>query len=98
MYKTDRKIDFEMSLIVVEAIRGRRASFIILTATISGIFWWTDKLIYFSSIDGFLPYYMVSVVLEKVNIIPVANVGLCGTLRAISGTCTRNHKINVAII
>ena len=34
----DSKIGFEMSLIVVEAIRGRRASFMILTATVSEIF------------------------------------------------------------
>ena len=34
----DSKIGFEMSLIVVEAIRGRCASFIILTATVSEIF------------------------------------------------------------
>ena len=32
------KIGFEMSLIVVEAIRGRCASFMILTATVSEIF------------------------------------------------------------
>ena len=34
----DSKIGFEMSLIVVEAFRGRCASFMILTATISEIF------------------------------------------------------------
>ena len=34
----DIKIGFEMSLIVVEAIRGRCASFMILTATVSEIF------------------------------------------------------------
>ena len=34
----DSKIGFEMSLIVVEAIRGRCASFLILTATVSEIF------------------------------------------------------------
>ena len=34
----DSKIGFEMSLIVVEAIRGLCASFMILTATVSGIF------------------------------------------------------------
>ena len=34
----DSKIGFVMSLIVVEAIRGRCASFMILTATISEIF------------------------------------------------------------
>ena len=34
IYKMDSKIGFEMSLIVVEAIRGRRASFMILTATV----------------------------------------------------------------
>ena len=33
--KKDNKIDFEMSVIVVEAIRGRCASFMILTATVS---------------------------------------------------------------
>ena len=31
-------IEFEISLIVVEAIRGRCASFIVLTATVSEIF------------------------------------------------------------
>ena len=34
----DIKIGFEMSLIVVEAIRGRCASFMVLTATVSEIF------------------------------------------------------------
>ena len=34
----DSKIGFEMSLIVFEAIRGRCASFMILTATVSEIF------------------------------------------------------------
>ena len=34
----DSKIGFEMSLIVVEAIRGRCASFMILTVTVSEIF------------------------------------------------------------
>ena len=34
----DSKIGFEMSLIIVEAIRGRCASFMILTATVSEIF------------------------------------------------------------
>ena len=32
------KIGFEMSFIVVEAIRGRCASFMVLTATVSEIF------------------------------------------------------------
>ena len=36
--KMDSKIGFEMSLIVVEAIRGRCASFMILAATVSDIF------------------------------------------------------------
>ncbi len=36
--KMDCNIGFEMSLIVVEAIRGRRASFMNLTATVSEIF------------------------------------------------------------
>ena len=34
----DIKIGLEMSLIVVEAIRGRCVSFMILTATVSEIF------------------------------------------------------------
>ena len=34
----DRQIGFEMSLIVVEAIRGRCESFMILTAMVSEIF------------------------------------------------------------
>ena len=34
----DSKIGFEMSFVVVEAIRGRCASFMILTATVSEIF------------------------------------------------------------
>ena len=34
----DNKIGFEISLIVVEAIRGRCASFMILMATVSEIF------------------------------------------------------------
>ena len=33
--KKDSKIDFEMSVSVVEAIRGRCASFMIQTATVS---------------------------------------------------------------
>ena len=45
----DNKIGFEMSLIVVEAIRGRCASFTFLTATVwEIIMWWTDKFFYFS--------------------------------------------------
>ena len=35
--KIDNKIGFEMSLIVVDAIRGRCSSFMILTATVSEI-------------------------------------------------------------
>ena len=46
----DSKIGFEMNVIVVEAIRGRCASFTVLTA-IFGYIWWTDNPIYFSSID-----------------------------------------------
>ena len=34
----DTKIGFEMSFIVVEAIRGQCASFMILTATVSKLF------------------------------------------------------------
>ena len=37
IYKMDSNIGFEMSLIVVEGIRGRCASFMILTATVSEI-------------------------------------------------------------
>ena len=33
--KKESKIGFEMSVIVVEAMRGRCASFVILTATVS---------------------------------------------------------------
>ena len=38
IYKMDSKIGFEMKLIVVEAVRGRCASFTVLTATVSEIF------------------------------------------------------------
>ncbi len=38
IYKMNSKIGFEMNLIVVEAIRGRCASFTVLTATVSEIF------------------------------------------------------------
>ena len=34
----DSKVGFEIKLIVVEAIRGRCASFTVLTATVSEIF------------------------------------------------------------
>ena len=36
--KMESKINFEMRMIVVEAIRGRCAGFMILTATVSEIF------------------------------------------------------------
>ena len=36
--KMGSKIGFEMSLIIVEAVRGRCASFMILVATVSEIF------------------------------------------------------------
>ena len=50
--KMNIKIRFEMSLIVVEAIRGRCASFMIHSdGNGFGDFWWTGKLFYFSSID-----------------------------------------------
>ena len=50
LIKMKSKIGFEMSLIVVEAIRGRCASFMILTTTVSEIcggqtIHRTDKLI-----------------------------------------------------
>ena len=38
IYKMDRKIGFEINLIVVEATCGRCASFTVLTATVSEIF------------------------------------------------------------
>ena len=38
IYKMDSKIGFEMNVIVVEAIRGRCASFTVLTSTVSEIF------------------------------------------------------------
>ena len=38
LIKMDSKIGFEMSLIVVEAIRGRCACFMVLTATVSEIY------------------------------------------------------------
>ena len=37
IYKMDSKIGFEMNLVVVEAIRGRCASFMVLMATVSEI-------------------------------------------------------------
>ena len=40
-----------MSLIIVEAIRGRCASFMILTATVLEIFGGLVLVIYFSSVD-----------------------------------------------
>ena len=43
-----------MSSIIVEAIRGRCASFMSLPATVSEILWWTDIPIYFSSINDSL--------------------------------------------
>ena len=49
IYKVDSEIGFEMNLIVVEAIRGRCASFTVLTATVSELF--GGQTIYFSSID-----------------------------------------------
>ena len=42
-------IGFEMSLIIVEAIRERYASFMILVATVD--IWWTDNPMYCSSTD-----------------------------------------------
>ena len=38
IYKMERNIGFEMNLIVVDSIRGRCASFMVLTATVSEIF------------------------------------------------------------
>ena len=47
----DSKIGFEMSLIIVEAIRGRCASFMSLPATVSEIFGGQTTPSIFSSID-----------------------------------------------
>ena len=53
LIKVDSKIGFEMSLIVDEAVRGRCASFMILTATVSEIFGeQTNSSILVTSIDG----------------------------------------------
>ena len=41
--KMDSKSGFEMSVIVVEAIRGRCTSFMILKATVSEIFGWYQQ-------------------------------------------------------
>ena len=48
------KIGFEMSFIVVEAIRGRCASFMVLTATVSEIFGGqtTSSILVVGPIDG----------------------------------------------
>ena len=48
----DCKIGFEMSVMVVEALSGRCASFMILTARVSEIIWGTEKVIYFSSVGS----------------------------------------------
>ena len=49
----DSKIGFEMSLIVVVAIRGRWTMCEFHESTCNGFgdIWWTDNPIYFSSID-----------------------------------------------
>ena len=49
--KMDSKIAFEIGLIVVKAIRGR-CEFRDSNGNGFGDIWWTDKLIYLSSIDG----------------------------------------------
>ena len=59
LIKMYRKIGFEMSLIVFEAIRGRCASFMVLTATVSKIFGGetNSSILVFGSrpsIDGYL--------------------------------------------
>ena len=46
IYKMDSKMWFEMSLIVVEAIRGRCASFMIITATVPAIFGGQTNLLF----------------------------------------------------
>ena len=51
--KMDIKIGFEMSLILVEAIRGRCASFMVLTATVRR-YLGADKLFYFSRYNAYL--------------------------------------------
>ena len=51
LIKMCSKFGFEMSLIIVEAIRGRCASFFYSSGNGFGDIWWTDNPIYFSSID-----------------------------------------------
>ena len=43
------KLGFEMSLIIIEAIRGRCVNF--MSGNGFGDIWWTDNPIYFSIID-----------------------------------------------
>ena len=57
----DSTICFEMSVFVVEAIRGRGASFMILTGTVSEI--WTDKCTYFCSIDSGISFLVLAHIL-----------------------------------
>ena len=46
IYKMDSKIRYELSLIVVEAIRGQCAGFMALTATVSEIFGGRQTLLF----------------------------------------------------
>ena len=55
----DSKIGFEMSLIVVEAICGRRASFMILTATVSEIFGGQTNSPFHAHIDVYVYTLMI---------------------------------------
>ena len=57
----DSKIGFEINLIVVEAIRGRCASFTVLTATVSEIFGGQTTPSIFSSIDKMVQFQHISV-------------------------------------
>ena len=52
------KIGFEMSLIIVEAIRGSwtMCEFHESTCNGYGDIWWTDNPIYFSSIDTYMKF------------------------------------------
>ena len=65
----DSKIGFEMSLTVVEAIRGRCASFMILTATVWEIFGGQTNssilVLYFIDVKHWVKSNFVEVVLHK---------------------------------
>ena len=53
----DSKIRFEVNLIVVEAIRGRCASFTVQSGNGFGDIWWTENPIYLNSSIDELIYF-----------------------------------------